>query len=466
MAPLFDPGSFRDRVGRVVVSNERVLRALKTPGWDAWSKLKSCEFFDCEVAAGRIVRTTETTTDLPDAGDPWIGWLEHERIPFVSYPYEWSFSMLKRAALLQLELTSTAVENGLILKDATPYNVQFRGAQPVFIDVASFESHDGGPWEGYRQFCQQFLYPLMLQAWRGVDFQPWLRGRMNGITPEECWRLLSSRDLLRSGALTHVFLHSKLTASAANRQSNLPSSLQDSGFQKSLVEANLSKLHKIVSRLEWKAATSYWSEYDRAAPPVLSDAATKEDFIRSVVARQRWKMVWDLGCNFGRYSRIAADHADLVLALDVDHLTLDRLYRSLQDESRQNILPLVFNLADPTPGLGWRGKERRRLIHRGPPQLIFCLALIHHLVLRENLLLTQVVDWLGDLGATVVIEFVDKTDPQAQSLLANRGDQYDDYSEPQFLEAMQSRFLIRDTIPLPSKTRTLYLAEPLSPRKA
>ncbi|MCA9055880.1 MAG: class I SAM-dependent methyltransferase [Planctomycetaceae bacterium] len=411
--------------------------------------------------SGRVVETDVCESAPIPAADPkWVHWLEHRRIPFVSYPYEWSFSMLREATLLQLDLMCDALVDDLILKDATPFNVQFRGTQPVFIDVASFEAHSGGPWEGYRQFCQMNLYPLMLQAWRGIDFQPWLRGRLSGITPDECWRLLSSRDLFRGGAFSHVFLHSKLSGRVGESQSNIPESMRESGFQRSLIEANVSKLRKIVAGLQWRPRQSYWSEYDVAAPPVQSDAAAKEEFVQSVCATQHWGTVWDLGCNVGRYSRIAADHADYVLALDIDHLAIDRLFDSLQKEQRQNILPLVFNLADPSPALGWRGRERKPLTRRGTPNLVFCLALIHHLVLRENLLLPDVVDWLAQLGATLIIEFVDKSDPQARSLLANRDDQYDDYSAGQFTACLEEHFIIRERQLLPSGTRTLFLATP------
>lgn len=368
--------------------------------------------------------------------------------------------MLQRAALLQLELMQAALADGCILKDASPFNVQFRGVEPVFIDVGSFAPHGGGPWEGYRQFCQMYLYPLMLQAWRGVDFHPWLRGRTDGIQPAEFRRMLSRRDLFRRGAFTHVYLHSQLSAFTSGARTNLPASLQASGFQRSLVEANVRKLHRLVRRLHCAPRRSEWAAYDAESAPAASDAAAKEEFVRGVVDRQRWSSIWDFGCNLGRYSRIAAEHAEQVLALDSDHLVVERLYRRLQEEQWTNILPLVFNVADPSPGLGWRGTERKSLPDRGRPDLILCLALIHHLVLRENLLLPDVVDWLANLGGSLVIEFVEKSDPQVRQMLAHRADQYNDYSLPQFVTCLEARYAVRETRRLPSGTRTLFWAEP------
>jgi SAM-dependent methyltransferase len=456
----FDAGSFRDRSGRVVVLEDRVLRALNSRALDDWKRVSGAPFFAREMQERRIVHTQEVSPPPALAtATHWAGWLEHERIPFVSYPYEWSFGMLRQAALLQLDLMAAALGEGFILKDATPYNVQFRGAAPVFIDTPSFVPHDGGPWEGYRQFCQAFLYPLMLQAWRGVDFQPWLRGRLDGLTPREFSRLLSIRDFARRGALSHVYLHSKLSDRPSGGADNLPQSLQASGFNRELITANVSKLRRLVEGLRWRDRRSYWSHYDVDSDPVRLDGAAKEAFVSTVTARRRWTSVWDLGCNVGRYSRIAAEHADQVLACDVDHLAVDRLYAAVREEGRRNILPLVYNIADPSPGLGWRGRERSPLEDRGRPDLVLCLALIHHLVLRENLLLPEVVEWLAGLGGSLVIEFVDKTDPQARSLLANRADQYDDYSQPQFEQLLERHFIVRERRPLPSGTRTIYFAE-------
>ncbi|MEZ6067561.1 MAG: class I SAM-dependent methyltransferase [Planctomycetaceae bacterium] len=440
-----------------------MFRCLNRSGWDDWRHVSEAGFLRQAIADRKVVRTWESAPPAGRSVDTqWAGWLEHERIPFISYPYEWSFGMLQQAALLQLDLMQSALAEECILKDASPFNVQFRGVEPVFIDTASFEPHDGGPWAGYRQFCQCYLYPLMLQGWRGVDFQPLLRGRMAGISPEDCWRLLGARGLLHRGVLSHVYLHSKLSSGVRESSRNIPASLKESGFQKSLVEANVAKLRRLVTRLRWRPQPSRWSNYDRESEPVRQDGAAKEEFVRAVVNARSWGQVWDFGCNLGRYSRIAADRAKQVLAFDNDHVTIERLYQDLRAEGRTNVLPLVFNLADPSPGLGWRGTERSDLTRRGRPDLTICLALIHHLVLRENLLLSDVVDWLADLGGTLIIEFVDKADPQARSLLSNRVDQYDDYSPAALQDALSRRYQIRESRPLPSGTRTLFLATPLA----
>jgi hypothetical protein len=379
------------------------------------------------------------------------GLLEHERVPFVSYPYEWSFSMLRDAALLQLRLLGLALDEGLTMKDASPYNVQWRGAHPVFIDVGSFERWRGEPWAGYRQFCALYLYPLLLQAYKGVPFQPWLRGSLEGIEPAEARALLGGRDLLRRGVLTHVVLHSRLERRHAGRP--VREELRAAGFKRELVVANVRRLEKLVRRLEWRPRASTWSGYAAAA-----DHEQKAAFVRDAA---RPGVVWDLGANDGRFARIAAERADYVLAVDGDAVVLDRLYRELRDDGDTRVQPLLADLADPSPARGWRGVERARLEDRGRPALVLCLALLHHLAITRNVPLDELVAWLRDLGAALLVEFVDPADPQAQRLLAaKRPGTHGDYTRDVFERLLREAFEVERSETLASGTRTLYLARP------
>jgi len=202
-----DPGSFRDPASRVVYDGSRVLRLLDKRGLEAWQALKATPFFGKAVADGRLIQTEETSEFPGDA----TGALEHPRLPLITYPYEWTFSMLKDAALLQLDLLADALADGITIKDATPFNIQFVSGRPIFIDLGSFEAYRSGePWIGYRQFTRQFLFPLMLRAWVGLAFQPWLRGDMEGPTAGEMKLLLSKGQKLRPSALMHVSLQARM----------------------------------------------------------------------------------------------------------------------------------------------------------------------------------------------------------------------------------------------------------------
>lgn len=460
----FDPGSFRDRSGRVFYRDEGVYRALDETAALEWRHAAQSDFVRRFMQAGRIVRTQQSAVPPPDdAPNCWQLVLQHERVPFISYPYEWSCSMLRDAARLHLDLIEAALDEGCILKDATPFNVQFVGAAPVFIDVASIvRLSPGEAWMGYRQFCQLMLYPLMLQAYRGIDFQPVLRGRLDGIDPADMLRHLSVRDRFRGGVFTHVYLHARLQQRFGNPARDARQSLKSHGFHRDLIRANVRKLRRIVDGLQWGDTRSAWSGYTADCRHVAIDAPAKAEFVRRIAGSRHWNLVWDLGCNTGHYARIAAEFADCVVAMDADHASIDELYRTLQREQVARILPLVVDLADPSPNRGWRGRERRDLPARGRPQLTICLAILHHLVIGRSLPLADVIDWLADLGGELIIEFVGRDDPQVEALLRHRTDQYADYTLENFERLLSSRFDLGRSIPLPTGTRQLLHAIPRS----
>jgi SAM-dependent methyltransferase len=441
-----------------------VRRALSERGLADWEALAATDLFREGVAAGRLVATERVAEPdgLPaelDSADV-AAVLRHERIPVVSYPYEWPFAMLQDAALLELDLLLAALDEGLVLKDASPYNVQWRGSRPVFVDVGSFERlREGEPWAGYRQFCMLALYPLLLQAHRNVPFQPWLRGSLEGIEPGQMRALMGFRDRLRRGVLTNVVLHAKLEGRYADRE--VKGDLKRAGFHADLIRANARKLRKLVERLRWEPEGTAWSDYGEANPYDEADAAAKEAFVRASSGLRRRRLLWDLGCNDGRYTRIAAAEADYAVAVDADAAVVEALYRALRTEGSGTILPLIGNVADPSPGLGWRGLERRPLADRGLPDLTLCLALVHHVSLSGNVPLREFLDWLADLGSEVVIEFPTREDPMVRRLLDRKAPGANpDYETEVFERALEERWRVDRRETLPSGTRILYSAIP------
>ena len=436
---------------------------LSATGLEDWRALSESPIWG-ELQNERLVVATEPAEldGLPDllAGEA-AGALRHERIPFVSYPYEWPFSMLKDAALLQLELNQRALRAGFALKDATPYNIQWRGTRPVFIDVGSFERlRPGEPWIGYRQFCMQFLYPLMLQAYKDLPFHAALRGSLEGIAPHDARALLAG-ERFRKGVLSNVLLHARLEERYAGEEGReVKQDLKRAGFNEELLAANFAKLEKLVRRLEWKAGETAWTGYGEANTYDDAAAAAKAQFVREAAARKRSRLAWDVGCNDGRYSRIAAESAELVVAFDADHATVDALYRALRDEGRDDVLPLVMSVTDPSPDLGWRGRERASLEHRGTPDLTLCLAVVHHVCITGNVPVREFLDWLRELDTALVIEFPDRSDPMVQRLLSGKRDGSNpDYESAQFERALEERFTVERKAAV-SATRALYQAHP------
>jgi SAM-dependent methyltransferase len=458
-APSFEPGSFRDWDSRVFYDDARVLRALSDDGLSDWIALSESKLFGQAVAEGKLVATS-VVDDASIAGAAAV--LEHERIPFVSYPYEWTFAMLRDAALLQLELLRRALDEDLMLKDSSSYNVQWRGAQPVFIDVGSFERlRPGEPWAGYRQFCMLYLNPLLLQAYKGVDFRPWLRGSLAGITPLDARHLLSFRDLFRRGVLTNVSLHARLERKHEDSDRDVKTELKRAGFKKELIVANVKRLEKLVRRLEWQPGATEWSGYSATTSYDEADALRKEEFVREVVHTRKWNLVWDIGCNEGRHSRIAAENARYVVALDGDGAVVDRLYRALATDGQTTILPLVADVTDPSPALGWHGLERQTLEARGRPELTLCLAVLHHVAIGANVPVPEFLSWLAELGTSLVIEFPTRDDPRVGALLMRKKPgAHPDYDREPFERALAERFEIERTEELASGTRILYFALP------
>jgi hypothetical protein len=368
--------------------------------------------------------------------------------------------MLKDGALLQLELMQAALAENMILKDSSAYNIQWMGAEPVFIDIPSFETlAPGEPWVGYRQFCELFLYPLMLQAYKGVDFRSFLRGSLDGIPADVLRPLLSTRDLARPGVLMHVVAQHALQRRYSGEVAGIKGSLAAAGFDKRLIERNVAGLRRIVERLQPAGARTVWADYAKTHSYDPSEFEAKCTFVRSAAERRRWRLVWDLGCNTGTFSRIAAEQADYVVAMDGDRMAVDRLYQTQRArEDSRKILPLVVNIADPSPNQGWLGLERRSLPDRGRPEFTLCLALIHHIVIGANIPMRDFIGWLADLGTSLVIEFVGRQDEMVQRLLANKDDQYADYDEASFEAALAERFEIASREPLKGGKRTIYFA--------
>ncbi len=374
-----EPGSFRDPQTRVFYADGEVRRGLGAQAAQDWKALAASDFWAATQAAGTTVRTEEAPAE-----DGWTAVLGHERVPFVSYPYEWSYGMLRDAATLHLDLLRDALAGGFTMKDGSAYNLQWRGALPQFVDIGSFEpARPGEPWAGYRQFCQTMLYPLMLQAHLGLDFQPWLRARIDGIEPGQMRRLFGGTKRLLPGVLKNVHLHDAMQSRNAERSTGaVRDQLKDAGFNSELVAAAVRAMAKLVGKLDWQPPATHWGDYRGTCSYSEDDRAAKAAFVDAALAgADKLDLVLDLGANDGVYSRQAAERAAYVVAVEADPAVVDLLHRDLRKEGNRTILPLVMDLADPSPGGGWArrragvvreagGRRRRRARPRAgaPPR--------------------------------------------------------------------------------------------------
>ena len=457
---LADPGSFRDPLSKVFVGEDAVYRGFTALGKADIDAVWEKSFVQKWLKRGDLIATDFVSpTSAPIEGD-WAAVMSHPKLPFISYPYEWTFSMLQDAALLQLKLTRTALKQGVSVKDATPYNVQFVGAKPVFIDAGSFEVRKtSDPWYGYLQFCELYLYPLMMQAYLGVGFQPFLRGSVNGIDPATMRKLLGPGKpwARRRGRLTNVVLHSMAQKRFADSDVEVKKEASAAGLNPKVLLATMEKLSATIKKMSLHDKQSTWSEYSQRGHYKDSSLDEKELFVRDAVALRHRKQVWDLGCNDGRFSRIASVHSDSVVAADADPLVIDRLYNELKGEKNQTVLPLYVNLADSGGGVGWRGKERPGFFDRGNPEVVLYLAVIHHMAITYNVPLAAQIEMLAALTPEIVIEFPHQQDPMVQKLLRNKREGiHSDYALPVFEALLADKFNIRSSRLLDGGTRTIF----------
>lgn len=459
--PAPDPGSFRDPTNRVFLDGARVLRGLDEVALAEHQALEATELYRRGLSDGSLVGTTlldDVPTTLPDG--PWAAVLEHERIPVISYPYEWPFTMLKQAALLQLDLTAAALEEGFITKDATPYNVQFVGARPVHIDLGSFERLEPGTtWFGYRQLCEQMLFPLVLSARRGIDHQPLLRGSLRGVSPATCAASLSRRDLVRPSLFVHVTMHARADRKRLGEGRDVQGELKRAGFGPAVIKAQVAKLRRVVAGLERADGTTSWSEYSERGHYGDTSLAAKAAFVQRVAGQRHRRQLLDLGANDGWFTELVLDEVDHAVAVDGDPVVVDRLHRRLAERGDERVLPLVVDLADPSGGVGWRGRERPALAERLDPDLVLALALVHHLAITDSIPLEEVVAWLADFDAEVVLELPLPDDPMVQRLLSQkRQADLPRYSRERLEAALAQRF---ETLEVEQVgTRVLYHLRP------
>jgi SAM-dependent methyltransferase len=389
-----------------------------------------------------------------------------DALEFVSYPYEWSFSQLKDAALLTLRAQALASAYGMTLRDASAYNVQFQAGRPVLIDSLSFErAQPGRPWVAYRQFCEHFLAPLALMARVDIRLGSLLRDHLEGVPLDLAARLLPRRTRLSFGLGPHIHLHARAQRRHARAQGRHAGAGRAGGqtvdentpsMSASRLATLVESLRSTVEGLDWEPVGTVWADY--AEHTSYDDAATaaKEAAVTAALTTVGGRRAWDLGANTGRYSQLAADLGYRVVALDVDPGAVERHYRRLRQAARGDILPLLADLANPSPAQGWASAERASLLARADGDVVLALALVHHLAIGGNVPLHMIAALLAWLAPHAIVEFVPKEDAMVQRLLASRRDVFPDYTMAGFRDAVSGHFEIVAETPVEGTARTIF----------
>jgi SAM-dependent methyltransferase len=461
------PGSFRDPGNRVFFDDDRVIRGLDEKSFLNFQNLENAPFYGFLRDNQMVVETglfhPKGSLAAAGSGSNWAAFLEHESIPFISYCYEWPFSMLRRAALVQLRILEKALEGGWTLKDATPYNVQWVGPKPKFIDIPSFEPMEKGePWLGYRQFCSMFLIPLMIKAHLGIDHIPLLRSNLEGISPTEALKYFRGTALFKRGVVSHVVLPARVeNRILATERDRAPAKHRVARpHSEAMVLGLIQSMIRLVKSLSIDIGHSDWSLYDQTHSYADADFEAKKAFVHNSAARFKHRYVWDIGCNTGTFSRICEPFADHVISVDGDHNAVERLYLFERQRSGSKILPLIMNLSNISPGQGWAGKERMAFDQREKPDLVLSLALIHHIRISANIPLDLFFDWLRSLGSKLVVEWVGRNDEMVKKLLMNKKENYPDYNFENFSRIVNDRYSVVSSQKLKNGDREIFYLEP------
>ena len=448
------PGSFRDPNGFLFRRDGRLYRQVNDIYLADYKQLMESGLYRDLTESGLLVPHEETSEPQMSSGGSLV--IQPETIPFISYAYEWSFSQLQDAALATLSIEKKALERGMSLKDASAYNIQFRGSRPVLIDTLSFERYrEGEPWVAYRQFCQHFLAPLSLMSHTDVRLSQLLRVNIDGIPLDLASRLLPGKTKLALGLATHIHLH----AQAQRKYSDKPAKPAGGKMSRMAFLGLIDNLESTTRKLEWKPEGTEWGNYYDATNYSDSSLDHKRQVVDDYLAKVNPKTVWDLGANTGLFSRIASDRGIPTVAFDIDPAAVELNYLDCRKQDEKKMLPLLLDLTNPSPAIGWQNRERQSLIERGPCDTALALALVHHLAIGNNLPFGMIVDFLAGICRTLVIEFVPKSDSQVQRLLATREDIFPNYTREGFEQAFATRYTTLASSPVRESERTIYLME-------
>ena len=451
------PGSFRDPSGFLFFQEGRLYRQVNKIYREHYDHLMASGLYHALANSKLLIPHQEVeATGIGTAHAYKV--IRPEPIPFISYPYEWSFSQLRGAALLTLAIQKKALEFGMSLKDSSAYNVQFREGQPIFIDTLSFEVYrEGQPWVAYRQFCQHFLGPLSLMSYRDIRLNQLLRIYIDGIPLDLASSLLPTRSLFNFGLLSHIHLHAKSQRHFARKSAALP----DRTMNRLSLLGLIDSLERTIKRMQWQPQGTEWIDYVQDTNYSPKAWQHKQDVVATFLDRSNPEIVWDLGANTGLFSRIAAAKGTLTISADADPACVEVNYLQCVRERESRVLPLLIDLTNPSPGVGWANTERMSLIERGPADTVLALALLHHLAISNNLPFADIAGFFAQICRWLIIEFVPKSDPRVQQLLATRKDIFAEYTQSTFEKTFRQRFEIIESVKLQDSARTLYLMRAL-----
>jgi len=453
-----DKSSFRDPSGFLFHQNGNLLRQVNKSYKDDYNQLMESGLYQALVEKNLLI-SHEEINQVPPLPDKAYKIIKPEFISFISYPYEWSFSEFKEAALTTLEIQKTAMEYEMTLKDSSAYNIQFKMGNPIFIDTLSFEKYrEGQPWKAYRQFCQHFLAPIALMSQKDIRLSQLLRIYIDGIPLDLTSKLLPLKTRSMFSLLSHIHAHAKSQKHYENRDVKI----KNRKISRRSFQGVIESLNSGIKKTSWTPQDTEWADY--YSDTNYSDSAfeQKKKIISNLLDKIKPKSVWDLGANTGIFSRISSQKGIETISFDIDPAAVEKNYLQCKKQNETKILPLLLDLTNPSPYLGWGSNERVSLIDRGPADVLMALALIHHLAISNNIPLSRLAEFFGNISKYLIIEYIPKSDSQVQRLLRTREDIFDEYDKEHFEKEFSKIFKIHDTFELHDSKRLFYFMEKIN----
>jgi len=450
---MIHESSFRDPSGHLFYDESKLLRQVNKCYQKDYDFLMDSSLYDKLINSGLLVRHTELNNHHGFNAECYKI-LEPKPINFISYPYEWCFSQLKDAAIATMKIQIEALDFGMILKDSSAYNIQFHNGKPILIDTLSFEIYEEGkPWQAYRQFCQHFLAPLALMSYTDIRLNQLLKTYIDGIPLDLASKLIPYRTNLNISLLMHIHLHAK-SQKKYNQKGTASKNIK---IARANLKGLMQNLLSTILKLQCKDQKTEWGEYYSFTNYSDSSFIHKKEIISQFLENINPKSIWDLGANTGEFTDIASTKGINCIAFDVDPIAVDIHYNSIKSQQIENILPLMMDLTNPSPSIGWNNNERLGFKQRPLPDAVLALALIHHLAISNNLPLIKIASFFSELTNSLVIEFVPKSDSQVRKLLTSRNDIFINYNEESFEKEFKLFFNIIKKIKINESERTLYL---------
>ena len=446
--------SFRDRSGFLFYYENEIYRIINFSYKKQYEKFMNSELYQKLEEKNLII--THSEIENLDIDCDYYKIIKPEKIPFISYPYEWSFSQLKDAALLTLRIQKAAMKYGMTLKDGSAFNIQFHNGHPIFIDTLSFEIYEEGQiWKPYKQFCQHFLAPLALISKKDVRLNLLSKIFIDGIPIDLAAKLLPKTTFGNFGLMAHIHAHAK----SQKHYEDKDAKIKQKTLSKRSFEGLIESLKSSIEKMTWNENNTEWGDYYSDTNYTEKSFEEKKQFISLAIDQVKPKLVWDMGANTGVFSRLASTKGIATISYDIDPLAVEKNYLSSSQNSEQNILPLILDLTNPSSGIGWNHNERMSIIQRGPADMVFALALVHHLAISNNVPLNKIAEFFSQISKFLIIEFVPKSDSQVKRLLLTREDIFENYDEKNFEIEFSKFFKIINSKKILDSERTIYIME-------